>query len=212
MNALARKLEDLEWVGGHPALDFVNTVNRWHGAEPGAEYLVSYGALLRWHQMAGLVGPHGSRALSQGSAAEEDAALGSAVVLRDSLHRLFRAVADGSPLPQRALDHLNDVVKKTVAWRRLAAEGRRISCGWDFTGALPDALLGPVAWQAAELLEHGSLERIKECPSEEGCGWLFLDLSKNRSRTWCSMKTCGNSAKVKRFRSRQEQKSSTTKH
>ncbi|MEX2123762.1 MAG: ABATE domain-containing protein [Woeseia sp.] len=204
MNGLARKLEDLDWLGGHPALDFVNTVNSWHGAEPGAEYLQSYADLLRWHQMADLIGPHGIRALSQTAARAQTAALKGAIAFRDSLHRLFHAVAAGRPLPQPALDHLNDVVRKTVAWRRLAADGREISCAWDFTGAPTDAILGPVAWHGAELLEHGPLERIKECPSAEGCGWLFLDSSKNRSRTWCSMKTCGNNAKVKRFRSRQE--------
>ncbi|WP_189611642.1 CGNR zinc finger domain-containing protein [Saccharospirillum salsuginis] len=32
--------------------------------------------------------------------------------------------------------------------------------------------------------------------------WLFLDLSKNRSRDWCSMANCGNAAKVRRFRQR----------
>ena len=204
MNDPGRKLEDLEWVAGHPALDFVNTVNSWYGGEPGAEYLASFADLLRWHRMADLIGPHGTRALSQGTTRAGTAALKSAIAFRDSLHRLFHAVAAGEPLPQPALDHLNDVVQRTVAWRRLAAEGRRISCGWDFSGAPPDAILGPVAWQAAELLQHGALERIKECPSEDGCGWLFLDASRNRSRTWCSMKTCGNSAKVKRFRSRQE--------
>jgi len=204
MNEAAPKLEHLEWVGGHPALDFVNTVNRWSGSEPGAEYLHSYEELLRWHRIAGLAGPDGTRALSEGTSSARAAALAEAMEFRAALHAIFRAVANSRPLPQAALDHLNGVIEKTAAWRRLVAKGREISCGWDFTGAPPEAILGPVAWQAVELLEHGPLERIKECPVGEGCGWLFLDVSKNRSRTWCSMKTCGNSAKVKRFRARKE--------
>jgi predicted RNA-binding Zn ribbon-like protein len=201
----ARKLEDLEWVGGHPAIDFVNTVHAWVGNEPGAEYLLDYEHLLRWHQMAGLIGKHSCRALRRASMRDNATALTIALELRGALHAIFHSVAAGESLPQRALDRLNDVIRKTVKWRRLLGAGREISCGWNFTDAPPDAILGPVAWQAAELLEHGELDRVKECPSVDGCGWLFLDSSKNRSRTWCSMKACGNSAKVKRFRARHEQ-------
>jgi len=35
------------------------------------------------------------------------------------------------------------------------------------------------------------------CPGE-GCGWLFFDTSKNRSRRWCAMEDCGNRAKARR--------------
>jgi predicted RNA-binding Zn ribbon-like protein len=31
-----------------------------------------------------------------------------------------------------------------------------------------------------------------------GCGWLFVDESRNGSRRWCSMKDCGNRAKARR--------------
>ena len=123
--------------------------------------------------------------------------------LRGSLHELFAAVARGEALPAGALEHLNEVVRKTVKWRRLAAcnDDTGIACQWDFDDAPAMALLGPVAWKAAELLELGPLDRLKECPADT-CGWLFVDTSRNRSRTWCSMATCGNNAKVRRFRKR----------
>jgi predicted RNA-binding Zn ribbon-like protein len=202
MNGEARTLEALDRVGGHPALDFVNTVHSWTGSEPAEEYLHDYEEVLRWHRLVGLLGPQGTRALQAGSARAKSAALQAVLGFRGSLHALFHAVAVREPLPQASLDHLNEVIRSTVSWRRLVASGNEISCGWDFTGAPPEAVIGPVAWQAVELLEHGEIDRIKECPLAEGCGWLFLDSSKNRSRTWCSMRTCGNSAKVKRFRAR----------
>ena len=59
-------------------------------------------------------------------------------------------------------------------------------------------MLWPVAWSAAELLAQGPLERIRECPGQDTCGWLFLDLSKNASRRWCDMRVCGNRAKARR--------------
>lgn len=197
-----RKIDDLDRVGGHPAIDFVNTVNGWQGAEPGAEYLTDYAALVRWHQLAGLIGPRGTKALTASSEGAQRAAVRDAVAFRGALHALFQAVARDDELPQPALDALNAMIRETAPWRRLTAQGRAISCGWDFDGAPPRAILGPVAWQAAELLEHGALDRMKECPDGPGCGWLFIDTSKNRSRTWCSMKTCGTANKVRRFRAR----------
>lgn len=202
MKEVDRRLEDLEWLGSHPALDFVNTVHAWDGDEPGDEYLRGYDEVLQWHRMAGLIGPVGTRALKQGSGRARAAAHRRVIELRDTLHRILRAVAAGQPLPQDALDVLNGVIRETARWRRLTGENGRIACVWDFRGAPPRAILGPVAWQAAELLERGPLNRVKQCPDAAGCGWLFIDTSKNRSRTWCSMKTCGNAAKVKRFRER----------
>jgi predicted RNA-binding Zn ribbon-like protein len=46
------------------------------------------------------------------------------------------------------------------------------------------------------LLVSDAMLRVKSCPT---CGWFFLDLSKNQSRRWCSMDTCGAVAKSRRY-------------
>ena len=61
-------------------------------------------------------------------------------------------------------------------------------------------MLWPVAHSAAELLISDDLDRVKQCADDRGCGWLFVDTSRNRSRRWCSMESCGNRAKVQRHR------------
>ncbi|HET9678996.1 MAG TPA: ABATE domain-containing protein [Gammaproteobacteria bacterium] len=202
MKNISPQLEGLDRVGGHPALDFINTVHAWHGEEPGEDHLIDFAHLLRWNQLADLVGPRGSQALDSGSLAEQEAAVAAARTLRQHLHKLFQAVVANTALPQASLDYLNAVIRDTVRWRKIAAQGARVGCSWNFTGAPPAAIIGPVAWKAVDLLEFGPVERIKQCPSDN-CAWLFLDTSKNRSRTWCSMKACGNSAKVRAFRARQ---------
>ncbi len=198
-----RSLKTLEWVGGHVALDFANTLGALHSKAP-QSYLHSYGDLLEWCRQADLIGPVSIRYLSANSAADQAAAFAEAQRLVQSLLSLFQAAAHDAPLPRKALEHLNTLVQQTVAWRRVSTvdgEGSKINCGWDFKGAPAAAVLGPIVWRAMELLEHGPLDRIKECPAQ-GCGWVFLDTSKNRSRQWCSMKTCGNVSKVRRFRDR----------
>ena len=202
MTESTRKLADIEVIGGHPAVDFVNTLTAWDAGSP-EDYLHSYDDLLEWSVMADLIGPLSVKRLSANPEADKLAALEAARALRASMYAIFSARAAGKVLPRKALDHLNDVIRETIRWRRLGGDSEtgftEICCMWNFSGAPASAVLGPVAWKAAELLELGDLSRLKGCLGEH-CGWLFLDTSKNRSRQWCSMKTCGNVAKVKRFR------------
>jgi predicted RNA-binding Zn ribbon-like protein len=46
------------------------------------------------------------------------------------------------------------------------------------------------------MLREGQFERVRQCPE---CGFLFFDRSKNNSRRWCDMATCGNRAKLRNF-------------
>ena len=65
-----------------------------------------------------------------------------------------------------------------------------------------DCMLWPVVRSAAELLNSDLLSRVRVCPADD-CAWLFLDQSRNRSRRWCDMSTCGNRSKARRFREAQ---------
>ncbi len=196
------RLAGIELVGGHPALDFVNTVHNWN-ADPPPDYFENFDDVVDWHGLRGLLGDAEVERFRAAPGEQKQQAFRDALELRAGLHRIFAALAQGARPPAPALEHLGQVLEHTMRWRRLVAdgEGRAVRFRWDFGEAPPGALLGPVAWQAVDLLENGPLERVKECPGER-CAWLFLDSSKNRSRTWCSMKACGNMAKVRRFRQR----------
>lgn len=43
--------------------------------------------------------------------------------------------------------------------------------------------------------------RLKLCDSQS-CRWVFYDQSRNHSSRWCTMASCGNRQKAKRFRQR----------
>jgi predicted RNA-binding Zn ribbon-like protein len=47
----------------------------------------------------------------------------------------------------------------------------------------------------------GTWGRMKVC-RQPYCRWAYYDESRNRSRAWCSMDTCGNRAKARSFRQR----------
>ena len=67
-----------------------------------------------------------------------------------------------------------------------------------------DRILWPVARSAGELLISDKLDRVRQCADDRGCGYLFVDTSRNRSRRWCSMESCGNRAKAHRHYQRQQ--------
>jgi predicted RNA-binding Zn ribbon-like protein len=43
--------------------------------------------------------------------------------------------------------------------------------------------------------------RLRHC-ANPACRWLFVDESKNHSRVWCEMATCGSRAKMTPYRRR----------
>src|SRR5918994_975549 len=143
----------LPLVGGHPALDLVNTV------EPGTptpgtrprDHLADPAALLHWARRVGLV----------------DDARGGA--------RSGRVLAPGG------------------SWAaRLAV------------GGVPDQLVPDRAADAAlDVLRGADLARLRRCPPEAGgCGWVFVDRSRNGSRRWCRMADCGSTVKARRLTER----------
>lgn len=69
--------------------------------------------------------------------------------------------------------------------------------------AAPDdaSLEAATARSALGLICEPQPERMKICGN---CGWLFLDHSKNRSRTWCDMAVCGNRVKANRHYQRKK--------
>src|SRR5476649_2328428 len=94
-----RPIAAIKLIGGHPALDFVNTVD-WRGRATPVDYLVDFTALIEWMGHAGLLGASESRALRRRAAAvpaRAAALLRAVVALREAAHCLFRAGAVGTP-------------------------------------------------------------------------------------------------------------------
>lgn len=169
-----------KFLGGHPALDFINTVGgRTHASVHrytiDRERLESVRDLDAWLAQAKLRG-------------RTD--LDRAIELREALYRIFVA-AVGQRRPET----------KDVAILNGALAGQRLTFQGPTASFTADDPLTQIARAAAELLTSPEISRVRVCGGES-CGWLFLDTSRNRSRQWCDMSDCGNVAKVRRFRDR----------
>ena len=68
------------------------------------------------------------------------------------------------------------------------------------TGA--DAYLATIVATALRAMADGEWSRVKACQNDV-CRWLFIDRSRNRSRTWCTMAVCGSRMKSRTYRARQ---------
>ena len=65
-----------------------------------------------------------------------------------------------------------------------------------------EALAGVVG-PLVRAIAAGETDRFRIC-ANDGCGWAFEDTSRGGRRRWCEMSSCGNRAKVRRFRSRRK--------
>jgi predicted RNA-binding Zn ribbon-like protein len=63
--------------------------------------------------------------------------------------------------------------------------------------------VGQILVEVYDEMVDGIWERMKACKADD-CRWAFLDTSKNKSRAWCSMESCGNRAKVNAYRQRHQ--------
>lgn len=198
----SRGIAGVRIVGGHEALDLVNTVSSRRGP-PGTDYLASYGDLLLWATRQGLLDDECAGMLGEAARArpaEAASALLRAKRLRECLWMIWMAVRDGTAPAKGDLGLLTREVLAAQRARALTwSEG---GCAWSWTGAAGlDAVTARVALAAADLLAGGHLRRVRECAGRN-CGWLFLDKTRNGTRRWCTAEECGSLARVTRFRAK----------
>jgi predicted RNA-binding Zn ribbon-like protein len=180
------------WLGGRPALDFVNTRReRWRRD---VECLLSVEEVVVWLVRARLL-PVAMKAPAS--------VLAEARELREAIDTGVRAAVDRR-VPDRAAVALID------DW--LALAGSRPALLTDQTGRpvlaerpmadSPRRALGMVAYDAARMLGiESERARVRICGSDT-CSARFYDRSPAARRRWCSMALCGNQSKARRFRER----------
>jgi predicted RNA-binding Zn ribbon-like protein len=178
------------WLGGRPALDFVNTRReRWRRD---VECLLSVDEVVTWLVRAGL--------LAQPMRAPASV-LAEARVLREAIDAGVRAAVERTAPDPAAVGVIDD-------WLALAGSRPALVAGIDGRPVLseraradsPRRALGMVAYDAARMLGIDSeRKRVRICGSDT-CSARFYDRSPAGARRWCSMALCGNQNKARRFR------------
>jgi predicted RNA-binding Zn ribbon-like protein len=206
---------DFHIVGGHPALDLVNTVNpRLGGGEPAQDHLTSAAELLAWSRRIDLVDAADRDAVESAwqSAPElAEKALRATLEIREATYDVLAPHADGAGAENAWRTEGSAFERLMLRWSAASARSMLISrpeaergvaelvVGTSPAQLIPDRLVAA----AVDLVRTVELRQLKACPADEGgCGWLFLDRSRNGSRRWCAMETCGTRAKIRKLSER----------
>ena len=196
----------MKFIGGHPALDFVNTVSGWSEGTPLEDKLEDFSDLVRWATAVRLLSPdqaNGLARLGRNHPRQSFYALARARSLRLALYRILNCLLETENPKPADLELLQKELRIARQHQALEAAGRALVWSWGKRTEL-DSVLWRISQSAADLLTSNEIVRLRRCAGET-CRWMFLDTSRNHSRQWCDMKDCGNLAKIRRFRARQAQ-------
>jgi predicted RNA-binding Zn ribbon-like protein len=179
------------FLAGNLGLDFLNTRMRVNGEL--VDYFQRDEDVIRWLRLAGLPFP------KAGASGARMSLLNSARKLRENIRSLVevrKAGQKGDPA------FLNRFLSEAQSHPRLV---------WNKPSSLKiekirrkntaEAILGPVAEAAADLLATADFHLVKRC-EDETCVLWFSDHTKSHHRRWCSMVLCGNRHKVAAYRQR----------
>jgi predicted RNA-binding Zn ribbon-like protein len=164
--------------------DFVNTeVPDWHQDD-----IATPDALAAWLRDRGLIGG-------------DDDVDADAFVAARALRAAVRELALANTLGVAP-----GVERREAIDAALGAFPLVVRAGIDGVGVAPAGAgawrgLGALVAVIAAARAAGTWDRLKAC-RQETCGWLFYDVSRNRSSSWCSMQVCGGREKSRAYRRR----------
>jgi len=185
---------------GDVSLDFVNTIHP-------NDFLLNAADLIRWSQNVGLITEKREQAFLEQIEAnpeESNTVFKQAMVLREASHRVLLALIQQIP----PASHDVRILQSTFVEARIHEHLVPIEHHLVWQGEPMESELAQLHWLLSRSLERvltspPTMERVKECPpSLGGCGWLFIDKSKNSSRQWCSDQACGSLIRMRRLYAR----------
>lgn len=158
------------------------------GSEDGLADIAALYAFAERHLISGV-----------GTLGEKDLA-----AVRDVRARFAEVFA--APDPRAAADLVNRLVAAAGTTPQLTDHD-----GYDWhvhyfapDASIADHLAADCGMALAFIIVAGEQERLRRCEAPD-CGHAFVDLSRNRSRRYCSSRTCGNRLHVAAYRARRKE-------
>jgi predicted RNA-binding Zn ribbon-like protein len=198
--ASVRPEENLKLESGWLCLDFANTA-AWHLSDQPTERLTSYAELIAWARSIALLPDRAAQQVLRTAdqhPTEAARVLDRAVALREAIYHIFVAVAAGKTPSAEDQATFNTELSRSMSKSRLVWNKATFDWGRQGEAGDLDQVLWWVLQSATNLLISEDIQRVGVCADDRGCGWLFYDTSRNRTRQWCSMRGCGNRAKARR--------------
>lgn len=190
---------------GRPlCLSLANT-RHWRNSAQPKDLLQGYGDVLDWAVAKAIYTKDEAaamRARAEAQSTAADAELRRVMELREAIARVFSARAHSRPVAPQDFANLMETLDEASRRIKLRIVDNRLVP----LVADEDAGLALPRWQAAlsaiGLYTSEAIARVKQCADDRGCGWLFLDTTRNASRMFCFSSECGNRARQAKFRAR----------
>jgi predicted RNA-binding Zn ribbon-like protein len=224
-------------IGGHLGLDLVNTVApRTPDGGEHEDYLATPADLLLWARRVQVLSDAEAQTVAAvwaGTPGADEHALDVVREIREATYRILAAALSGDADRVSMLAALDQVF---LRWTAALARGSLAPAGvlsavvgvpagdppaQDLPGVARIHYGDVSAWlvvdrlaaACVDLLRTVEVRQLKACPlGQGGCGWLFLDRSRNGSRRWCTMDDCGAHAKARRLTERRRRSATTKTH
>lgn len=187
---------EADFVGGHPALDFLNTVVD-SGKTRDINKVPDWNAVQSWAIGSDLLSDAElERFLKNGSLDGADE-LTELIRLREIAYAAMLDLT-GKETPNRdAMDILEHHIRAAIERGTFDVYNGRFN--WRPNAETKHRWTDAVSLALEQLLRSDDLNRVRQCVR---CTWFFIDRGRGTGRRWCDMRTCGNRAKAEAFRSR----------
>ena len=184
-----------DFIGGDPTVDFVDTEVMRQGER--IDLLPDFEHLVVWLIQAGLLEQDeiAQKIQHWGEDNESSRVLAKARELRRTLRDIFEQVVEEGYINPEKINALNSQLQLYPGYLQLTQTSDGLSRQFTHPIKSPNDLLFPLVESAVNFLCEANLLLIKYCGNPE-CIRYFHDSTKNHSRRWCSMETCGNRMKV----------------
>jgi predicted RNA-binding Zn ribbon-like protein len=194
-----------EYIGGDVSTDFTNTKSgRTEGS--GHEHVQTYADIVEFTRLAGVLkAGEARRLIAEAQRRPERAAQihRRAVALREAAFRAFERVIQGRDPSHEDLQLISAEAAEALGHRQMVKTSDEFVWAWPASDDLSRPLW-PIARSVSDVLTSAEdRSRLREC-SDDACAWLFIDRTKNQSRRWCDVNTCGSRNRVREFRERRK--------
>ena len=200
-----KNIDTLLLDGGCHCFNFINTVHS-RTEELSYDYLQTYDDLLKWSEKVKLLPNERIKRLKVLARKNEKAAEKKLVDIknkRELLFNIFSSIINKDKFDNSLVEEFNNTLSQALSNLAFEFNSGEINLSWKKSDVDLMEPLWVIFKNAFDILTSISQKRLKACKS---CGWLFLDNSKNNSRTWCNMQTCGSIDKSKRYYHRKKAK------